>query len=239
MTKNFGKICNLIVVLAAIVTGCSGEKELTVDASNPDIEYWGRIDTAGSEGAAFYWSGTSVKMDFEGTSVEAMLKDESGDNYFNIILDNGPVSVLRPDTTKQYYPLASGLSDGKHSVELFKRTEWDRGKTNFYGFRLKGQAKILPKPAPRKRKIEFYGNSITAGYAVEDTSGKDSPDSIFTNNYLSYAALIARHYDAEYRCICKSGIGITISWFPLIMANIRAFEPGRPSQPMGFFVIPA
>lgn len=55
---------------------------------------------------------------------------------------------------------------------------------------------------------------------MEDLSGKDSPDSTYTNNYLSYASITARHYDAEYQCICKSGIGITISWFPLIMPEM-------------------
>ena len=81
-------------------------------------------------------------------------------------------------------------------------------------------AKLLPKSAPKKRKMEFYGNSITAGYAIEDLSGKDSPDSTYTNNYLSYAAITSRHFDAKYQCICKSGIGITISWHPLIMPEM-------------------
>ena len=56
--------------------------------------------------------------------------------------------------------------------------------------------------------------------SIEDLSEKDSPDSTYTNNYLSYAAITARHYNAEYQCICKSGIGITISWHPLIMPEM-------------------
>ncbi len=120
-----------------------------------------------------------------------------------------------------------------HTVELFKRTEWDRGNGEFYGFRIGGKAKVLPKSPAKKRKIEFYGNSITAGYAVEDFSGDDSPDSTYTNNYLSYSAILARHYDAEYRCICKSGIGITISWFPVIMPEI--YDRLNPEDPQSFW----
>ena len=159
-------------------------------------------------------------MNFEGESIQALLEDETGDNYYNIIIDNDSISILRPDTTKRYYQLASKLSKGKHSIEIFKRTEWNRGKTNFYGFKINNEVKLLPKSVPKKRKIEFYGNSITAGYAVEDISGKDSPESTYTNNYLSYAAITARHYQAKYQCICKSGIGITISWGPLIMPEM-------------------
>ncbi len=214
------KIYELIVILSLILFSCNTEKEVFVSYSNPEIEYWGRIDTSHIEAAELYWSGTSIKINFEGESIMALLKDESGDNYYNIIVDNNNPVILRPGTTKQYYQLASQLPKGKHSVTIFKRTEWDRGKTEFGGFKIEGKAKILPKSAPKKRKIEFYGNSITAGYAVEDTTGKDRPDSTFTNNYLSYSAITARHFDAEYQCICRSGIGIMISWFPLIMPEI-------------------
>ncbi len=214
------KISKLIFVLTVIFIGCKSEKEVLISYSNPEIEYWGRIDTSSTDGAELYWSGTSIKINFEGQSIQALLKDEAGDNYYNVIVDNDDPVILRPDTIQKYYQLASQLSEGKHTLEIFKRTEWDRGKTLFGGFKIEGKAKVLPKPAPKKRKIEFDGNSITAGYAVEDTTGKDRPDSTFTNNYLSYAAITARHYDAEYQCICKSGIGITISWFPLIMPEI-------------------
>jgi len=70
-----------------------------------------------------------------------------------------------------------------------------------------------------KKTIEFFGNSITCGYGVEDYEG-DSPDSIYTNNYNSYAAMTARHFDANYYCTARSGIGITISWFPMIMKEM-------------------
>ena len=54
---------------------------------------------------------------------------------------------------------------------------------------------------------------------MEDTI-TDSPVGYFENNYVSYAALTARHFNAQYSCIAKSGIGITISWFPLIMPEM-------------------
>lgn len=214
------EIRNLIFVLSIFIISCSNKKELFISFSNPEIEYWGRVDTISSEAAQLSWSGTSIKMNFEGESIQALMKDESGDNYYNVIIDNDSISVFRPNTTKQYYQLASNLSKGKHSIEIFKRAEWDRGKTSFFGFKINNDAKLLPKSTPKKRKIEFYGNSITAGYAIEDFSEKDSPDSTYTNNYLSYAAITARHYDAKYKCICRSGIGITVSWVPQIMPEI-------------------
>ncbi|MCB0685907.1 MAG: hypothetical protein KDC53_05265 [Saprospiraceae bacterium] len=212
---------NFIIVISFLtLLACRTNKEVLVDFTSPAIDYWGRVDSSGKEGVELFWSGATVSLNFEGKSIEALIRDNTGDNYFNIIIDDHDPLVLRPDTTQRYYQLASGLSEGKHHVEIFKRTEWSAGTTNFGGFRIQGNAKVLAKSVPRKRKIEFYGNSITAGYAVEDTSGLDRPDSTFTNHYLSYAAMMSRHYNAESSCICKSGIGITISWFPLIMPDL-------------------
>jgi len=214
------KKINIYLLVIFVLMACKQTTELIIPFSNSEIEYSGRIDFSKEEAANIYWSGSSVKINFEGTSIQALLKDESGDNYFNVIVDNDSVFILRPTTKKQYHELASNLTEGKHTVEIFKRTEWNSGKTSFYGFKLDANSKMLPKSNSKKRKIEFYGDSITAGFAIEDFSGNDSPDSTFTNNYLSYSSLTARYFDAKYHCICKSGIGITVSWDPLIMPEI-------------------
>jgi hypothetical protein len=120
--------------------------------------------------------------------------------------------------------LVSGLSSQEHSVEIFRRTEWVKGQTEFGGFKILPKAKLLP-PEHSSMVIEFYGNSITAGYAIGDTIG-DSPDGLFTNNYLTYSAITARHFNADYYCIARGGIGITISWFPMIMDDMYyRFDP--------------
>ncbi len=214
------KLFVLLFISTLLQLSCSSDKGIIIKSSHPEIEYWGRIDKTNPDFTELIWSGTSIKINFEGGSIKAILQDETGDNYFNIIIDDQVITILNPDTLKKSYLLASGLSQGKHSIEIFKRTEFAKGKTIFYGFQIGENDKVLSKSPEKKRKIEFYGNSITAGYAVEDLSGGDSPDSTYTNNYLSYASITARHFDAEYHCICKSGIGITISWFPQIMPEI-------------------
>ena len=225
----------ILLIIFTIVFGCSIQQELFVGYSNSEIVYSGRVDSSRVNAVELSWSGTSIKFNFEGESISALLEDEKGDNYYNVLVDNDDPYILRLDTTKRYYQLASKLAKGKHKVEIFKRTEWDRGKTFFYGFQIEGDAKLLPKPFPNKRKIEFYGNSITAGYAIEDLSGNDRPDSTFTNNYLSYAAITARHFNADYHCICKSGIGISVSWFPLIMSEMYdRLDPLDPNSQWDF-----
>lgn len=205
-----------------------------VSATDRNIAYEGRI-LQRADAAELIWSGTTATLRFEGTSVSAVLQDLDTANYYNVIVDNEVVSKLHVSKEKKSYVLASGLPSGAHSVQLFKRTEWDKGKTLFYGFELDAEARVLPPAAPKKRKIEFYGNSITCGYAIEDTVGLDRWFGYFQNNYVTYAALTARHFDAQYSCIGKSGIGIMVSWFPLIMPEMYdRIDPNDPHSKWDF-----
>ncbi len=208
-----------LIAFLLILFIVDGAFSKTINFNNTDISYEGRI-LYKSNAAVLSWSGTSVYLNFKGTEISAILQDMDTANYYNVIIDNKVVLKIHTDTLKHIYLLASGLSDSIHTVQLFKRTEWDKGKTLFYGFETSGDCKILPPKAPKKRKIEFYGNSITCGYAVEDTSGKDSGNGYCENNYLSYAAITSRNFNAQYQCISKSGIGIVVSWFPLIMPEM-------------------
>jgi len=210
----------LLVVLLCFIASCSSQKELVVKHNNPNISYEGRVAIDTKNGTSLYWPGTVVQIDFEGSEIYAELEDEKGENYFTVIIDGKEASVINTSAGKKTYMLATGLSAGSHRVALFKRTEFSHGETNFHKFIVNNNAKVIENSPKKKRKIEFYGDSITAGYAIDDTSGKDSGAAQFNNNYLAYGALTARYFDAEYRCICKGGIGLMISWFPYTMNDI-------------------
>lgn len=203
------------LILSLLVSGSYAQT--LISPASKLIRITGRVKHDG-DSVTLYWSGTSVQVKFIGTSLNAQLKDERGENYFNVIIDHDSLHYFKLDTVKRFYTLAAGLTQGEHTIELVKRNEWDRGNTLFYGMEVNGV--LLPQPSDHKKVIEFFGNSITAGYAIEDYSGKDSPDSIYTNNYYTYAALTSRHFNADMYCTVKSGIGILISWFPLIMPEM-------------------
>lgn len=190
-----------------------------VPFNNSKIQYEGRIAFKDSA-ACINWSGTSISLNFKGSEISAILKDVDTSNYYNVILDDKVISKIQLDTHKKSYVLASNLSYEKHKIQLFKRTECEKGSTYFYGFETNKNATVLPKSKSKKRKIEYYGDSITCGYGNEVTNGKDSGTGHFENNYLTYSAITARYFDAQYSCIAYSGIGIMVSWFPLIMPDI-------------------
>jgi hypothetical protein len=206
------------LLFVSVLAGCQ-TSQLFIDASDEYIKYTGRINFVDVSAPEIYWPGTSIRINVTGGIVKALLRDENGENYFNIVVDGQFQKYIRLDTLQQWYSLASELPDGKHTIELVKRNEWDKGSTTFYGFEII-DGDILEPPATSGRVIEFFGNSITAGYAIENNTGGDSPDSIYTNNYATYAAITARHFNADYYATVRSGIGIMVSWFPLIMPEM-------------------
>jgi hypothetical protein len=212
--KNF-----YILLLIFFIYGKNSAQKIFIPFNSPNISYEGRISFK-DKAATLYWSGSNINLNFKGSEISAILKDADTANYYNVIVDDKVVSKIQLDTLKRTYLLATGLSNGNHKIQLFKRTEWDKGTTSFYGFETNEDTKLQPKSNPKKRKIEFYGNSITCGYAIEDYSPNDSEAGHFENNYLTYAALTARHYEAQYSCIARSGIGITVSWHPEIMPEM-------------------
>lgn len=209
----------LVVQLLVLLLASCSTSERNISFDHPSLSYEGRI-VYQADAAELSWPGTSVTIQFKGTGISAILQDLDTANYYNVIIDGAVHSKIHTDTIKQAYVLASGLTKGKHKVQLFKRTEWDKGKTLFYGFEIEEEGTILSPPLPKKRKIEFYGNSITCGYANEDFEGKDRWYGYYQNNYETYAAKTARYFNAQYYCIAKSGIGILISWFPMIMPEM-------------------
>ena len=196
----------------------SFSQSIFVPAGDKHISYEGRIQMT-KDAAVLIWPGTTVTVDFKGTGLSCELQDQDTSNYYNIIVDGHVAAKIHPDASRKSYLLAAGLPYGKHTVKLFKRTEWDKGKTWFYGFTLAGKGVPAWPPKKPARKMEFFGNSITCGYAIEDRSG-DSPIGYYENNYDSYADITARHFNAECHYTAKSGIGIMVSWFPLIMPEM-------------------
>jgi len=223
-----------LIVLLAFISCLPDVINITVSPDDPWIRYTGRINFEVTKIPEIYWPGTQIEIRFEGEELKAKLKDENGENYFNIVIDDDSLRYIRLDSIERMYTLAKGLPSGPHSVKLIKRTEWDLGKTWFSGFEITN-GELLELPKRDKKTIEFFGNSITAGYAIEDMTGGDSPDSIYTNNYNTYGAITARYFDADYYGTLKSGIGIMISWFPLIMPELYdRLDPSDPESKWDF-----
>jgi hypothetical protein len=197
------KISVLFLILFTAIYSCKGP----IHANNPYIEYTGRIDFSKPSAPAFSYSGVSIRACFTGSSISVILDEELGLNYYNIILDGTVIQRLKPDKGKKTYPVATGLKDTIHEIEIFRLTEQMFGKTIFNGFILSKRSSLVKISEQRTKLIEFIGNSITCGYGNEGKlGGTFGPET--ENHYMTYAAITSRSFNARHLAVCKSGIGI-------------------------------
>ena len=172
----------------------------------PGLKFVGRVDVVGADDASFAWSGSGVIANFSGSSVAVRL---AGGQQYTVLIDG----MLQPKLTSTggLDALASGLADGPHTVEIYRRTEANQGESRFQGFDFAG-GQLLAPPAPAERRIEIVGDSITAGYGDEgaDMTCSFSPDT--ENHYLTYGALSARALGAELSTVAWSGKGVVCNY---------------------------
>jgi lysophospholipase L1-like esterase len=114
---------------------------------------------------------------------------------------------------------------------VWKRTEGNQGDNRFLGLDVVGGQLLAASPAP-DRRIEVYGDSITAGYGLDgqNCSGYQQDRQ---NSYLTYAAVAARTLSAELHAIAWSGIGMYRNYnesgpstenMPAVYARISAVQ---------------
>jgi len=168
----------------------------------PGIQYFGRWDFSDPAHPSASWGAVYLKARFEGTSVGILLKDAM--NTFDYSIDGGSMTRLGP-TPATEHSLASGLADGAHTLELYRRSEGGYGKTVVSGLILDpGKNVLAPEPRPTRR-IEIVGDSISAGFGNEGNGGS-TPDT--QNGYEAYGPKLARKLGAEWSVIAHSGQGM-------------------------------
>lgn len=205
-----------IMILAAVAfvaagANLSAKKTVTLTetpASDTRIEYVGR--TLVEDGSVSYdWAGVYFRVRFNGPSL-AMKCSDSKNTWFNLWVDKemSPVAdskflVAAKDTV---IVLAEGLGKGEHEVILQKRTEGEQGRFTVHSFLTAGE--ILQASGRKARHIEFVGDSYTCGYGTESPD-KDDPFLAETENCnLTYAAITARYFGADFNLVSHSGQGI-------------------------------
>jgi lysophospholipase L1-like esterase len=194
---------------------------IAVPAQHPLVSYAGRMDCHAPAGPLLGFVGSSVRVRFVGTQLDLRLKDFGGGtpqntNYYDVSIDGQAPTLLEVSPEQELYTLGSGLAEGEHQVELFKRGESTpggsvgAGRGQILGFVLHG-TELLPVPAPRHR-LEFIGDSITCGYGNE-LSTMDPSSAHFTskasNGHKAYGALTAARLGAAYLAVAYSGRGIS------------------------------
>ena len=182
-------------------------------ASDARFHFEGRVDLANPAAPVAIWEGTRITVDFEGPHLVLCWGKGIGQIFFNVTVDGQTEIVGVPAGESARTPWPQSLSAGRHRLILFKRSEATAGQVAFKGIEIgTGQKAWSPEAPVYKLRMEFQGDSITAGACNED-GDKDQWEDRRTHNFaLSYATIVAADFGADLRCEAVSGIGVVTGW---------------------------
>ena len=187
---------------------------MTILADHKKLIYSGRIDWSNPLEPIFVFPCTFVKMKFTGNVLKVHVKNCNAywNNYLGVILDGEQSSVLLPKDGEALLDIPVKESEKtEHEVMIFKRQDSCHELT-FLGFELGQGAEIMDSDPLPERKIEVYGDSVSAGEVSEavDYRGKEDPEhnGEYSNSWYSYAWIAARKLDAQLHDIAQGGVAL-------------------------------
>ena len=196
-----------------------GETQV-IAAADPRFRYEGRIDFVDRAQPVIIWQASRIHLDFSGNTLALLFAGVHGQCHFDAVIDDVAtiVSVREGAATR----MALGrLGAGRHQFTLVKRSEAAAGTAGFRGIEIAAGAEVwAPAPADAGLKLEFIGDSITAGACNEDGDHDQWEDRRTHNGARSYAAVTAAALGAEHRNIAVSGMGIVTGYVPMTAGQI-------------------
>lgn len=197
-----------------------GERELFIGADDKRLQYSGRIDWEDPKAPVMVFPCSYVKIRFRGSQIKAKICNKKAyfDTYLGVVID-GRQDKIEIKDAEQELVLAENMEMGIHELMLFKRQD-SCHIFRFLGFEVEEGAEVLmPAPLP-KRRIEVYGDSVSAGEVSEAVGyvGQSDPfwqQGQYSNSWYSYSWITARKLNAQIHDIAQGGIPLLdkTGWF--------------------------
>ena len=200
------------------------------DANHKFLRYTGRFDLSDPKKLRTWASGAYLTLQFQGTSIELSVRDEllygKSHNYVAVSIDREPTRRIK--LTDMVNTLRfENLPDGAHTLTLAKDTEAGIGWIEFLGGSCE---RLLPPPRAPRRKLEFFGDSITTGTG-SDTSVEPCGKGEWYdqhNAFESYGPRTARALNAQWQITAVAGIGLVHSCCNMKINLPQVFDKVRP-----------
>lgn len=190
------------------------EQEKRIALENELLRYSGRIDKSNGESCCFVFPYSSVSFRIKAAKLSILVENLHAywENSIGFIIDGKQSMVkLSNEKSEQRLVLMEEETAGVHDVMIFKRQD------GCHYFCLKGifleeAGCLLPAEPLSKRRIEVYGDSVSAGEVSEavEYAGKEDPvhEGEYSNSWYSYAAITARKLNAQLHDIAQGGIAL-------------------------------
>ena len=194
---------------------------MRIQPSHENLIYCGRIDWSDSEAPVFVYPCTSVQMRFTGNVLKIYVRNYNAywDNYLGYILDGKQGRILLPPEGDAVFEIeVEQTAYREHELMLFKRQDACH-ELAFLGMEIGEGERILKASVKPERRLEVYGDSVSAGEVSEavDYAGKEDPqhNGEYSNSWYSYAWMTARKLHAQIHDIAQGGIALMdkTGWF--------------------------
>lgn len=185
-----------------------------IHSNDSKIRYCGRIDWQNPTEPVWVYPCTSAEFLFTGRCLKIHVrnKNEYWQNYLGCILDGvQSCYYLKNDgETIIEIPVPKNAT-GEHHILFFKRQD-SCHEMRILGYEIGDGEKLLDLPEAPTRKIEVYGDSVSAGEVAEaiDYTGKPDPTHHggYSNSWYSYAWMTARMLKSQIHDIAQGGIAL-------------------------------
>jgi lysophospholipase L1-like esterase len=157
--------------------------------SDPHLRFIGRWNFDNLKEYVSFWGGAYVKVRFTGTCIKMMVGNKSD---FFASIDGGPWMQFH-DATDTITLNEKPLQNIMHTLVVAQGKDYDY-LFRFRGFVLDAGAKTA-EPEVSSRRIEYIGDSITAGYT-------DSKANVSAFSWIASELLIAEHTQIAFPGIC-------------------------------------
>ncbi len=206
------KMKTAFIIGALLLAGCLTAPVYgvqTIPASDKCFRYEGRFDFNDINSPVVVWQASRISIDFEGDTLTLLFDRPTWQTYFNAQIDNS-TSIVDVNAGMPAKGTAfTGLGKGRHHLVLSKRSEASAGNVHFNGIQIDDGAKVWASaPVAYKLRMEFFGDSKTAGACNEDPNADQWDTRRTHNGLLSYAAMTAEAFNADHRNVTVSGMGI-------------------------------
>lgn len=185
-----------------------------ISANDERIRYTGRIDWSVEGEPVWVFPGSSAEFWFSGEVLRIHVENfnEYWQNYLGCILDQVQSAFYLKKFGETVIEVKVPENEsGVHHVLFFKRQDGCH-ELKILGFEIGDGERLIYLPPVSGRRIEVYGDSVSAGESVEaiDFIGKTDMEHEggFSNCWFSFPWMTARMLGARLHDIAQGGIAL-------------------------------
>ncbi len=193
---------------------------MKIELDRKELSYSGRIDRSIPEKPEFIFPASSLHFRFYGRWARIRVTNRHcyWKNVLGAIVDGAQKRFDLNDEGETVIDLLEEAENSEHDVLIFKRMD-SCHELVLEELELSEGSSLMPAAKRPNRRIEVYGDSVSAGEVSEAVSyiGKEDPEhnGEYSNSWYSYAWIAARKLNAEIHDIAQGGIALLdgTGWF--------------------------